>query len=45
MFGKIDRDNVIALNAAEGFEGKVVIRPWDERYQEEEVSREEEEAR
>lgn len=36
LYQHIDRDNVIALNAEDGKEGKMVIRPWDERNQEDE---------
>ncbi|GAA6012938.1 hypothetical protein JCM10207_008386 [Rhodosporidiobolus poonsookiae] len=36
LFQHVDRDKVVALNAEEGKEGKVVIRPWDERAQEDE---------
>ncbi|GAA5981741.1 hypothetical protein JCM10908_004583 [Rhodotorula pacifica] len=36
LYQHIDRDNVIALNAEDGKEGKIVIRPWDERNQDEE---------
>ncbi|KAK4053268.1 hypothetical protein OIO90_004042 [Microbotryomycetes sp. JL221] len=36
LFSKIDRDKVIALNADEPERGKIVIRPYDERMQEEE---------
>ncbi|KAL8292539.1 hypothetical protein RQP46_001151 [Phenoliferia psychrophenolica] len=31
LFEKVDRDNTVALNAVEGMEGKVVIKPWDRR--------------
>lgn len=37
LYAHIDRDQVVALNGEEGKEGKIVIRPWDERNQEEEV--------
>lgn len=36
LFSRVDRDKVMVLNS-EG-DGKIVIRPWDEREQEEEVS-------
>jgi hypothetical protein len=36
LYQHIDRDNVVALNAQEGRDGKVVIRPWDERNQDDE---------
>lgn len=36
LYQHIDRDNVVALNAQEGSDGKVVIRPWDERNQDDE---------
>ncbi|GAA5860040.1 hypothetical protein JCM1840_001853 [Sporobolomyces johnsonii] len=36
LYEQIDTDKVIALNAEEGKEGKIVIRPWDQRNQEEE---------
>ncbi|BGP15862.1 hypothetical protein JCM10213_005652 [Rhodosporidiobolus nylandii] len=36
LYQHVDRDQVVALNAEEGKEGKVVIRPWDERNQEDE---------
>ncbi|GAA6049627.1 hypothetical protein JCM3770_005042 [Rhodotorula araucariae] len=36
LYQHIDRDQVVALNAEEGRGGKVVIRPWDQRNQEEE---------
>lgn len=35
LYSRVDRDKVVALNS-EG-EGKIVIRPWDEREQEDEV--------
>lgn len=38
LYSRIDKDNVVALNAAEGVRGSIVIRPWDQRMQEEEVS-------
>lgn len=34
LYPYIDRDRVVALNGEEGKEGKMVIRPWDERNQE-----------
>ncbi|GJN89180.1 hypothetical protein Rhopal_002154-T1 [Rhodotorula paludigena] len=36
LYQHVDRDKVVALNAEEGKEGKVVIRPWDQRQQEDE---------
>ncbi|GAA5923187.1 hypothetical protein JCM1841_005921 [Sporobolomyces salmonicolor] len=36
LYQHIDTDKVVALNAEEGKEGKMVIRPWDQRNQEEE---------
>jgi hypothetical protein len=36
LFSRVDRDKVTVLNS-EG-DGKIVIRPWDQREQEEEVS-------
>ncbi|KAM0752213.1 DUF1000-domain-containing protein [Meredithblackwellia eburnea MCA 4105] len=36
LFSKVDRDRVVALNAVEGTEGKVVIKPWDQRNDESE---------
>ncbi|GAA6027402.1 hypothetical protein JCM8097_007833 [Rhodosporidiobolus ruineniae] len=36
LYQYIDRDRVVALNGEEGKDAKVVIRPWDERNQEEE---------
>lgn len=33
LFQHVDRDKVVALNADESTEGKVVIRPWDQRNQ------------
>jgi hypothetical protein len=37
LYDKIDTDRVVALNAAEALKGRMVIRPWDQRMQEEEV--------
>lgn len=34
LYPFVDRDKVVALNAEEGKEAKIVIRPWDERNQE-----------
>jgi hypothetical protein len=34
LYPFVDRDKVVALNAEEGNEAKIVIRPWDERNQE-----------
>ncbi|GAA5906096.1 hypothetical protein JCM6882_003557 [Rhodosporidiobolus microsporus] len=36
LYAHVDRERVVALNGEEGKEAKVVIRPWDERNQEEE---------
>ncbi|GAA5825745.1 hypothetical protein JCM11251_000357 [Rhodosporidiobolus azoricus] len=36
LYQHVDRDKVVALNGEEGKDAKVVIRPWDERNQEEE---------
>ncbi|GAA5861044.1 hypothetical protein JCM8547_008017 [Rhodosporidiobolus lusitaniae] len=36
LYPYVDRERVVALNAEEGKEGRMVIRPWDERTQEEE---------
>lgn len=36
LYNQVDRDGVRALNV-EGERGKIVIRPWDERMQEDEV--------
>ncbi|GAA5907810.1 hypothetical protein JCM5296_005792 [Sporobolomyces johnsonii] len=36
LYQHIDTDKVVALNAEEGKQGKIVIRPWDQRNQEEE---------
>lgn len=36
LYQHVDRDNVVALNAEDGKDGKIVIRPWDERNQEHE---------
>ncbi|BGP39853.1 hypothetical protein JCM10450v2_003826 [Rhodotorula kratochvilovae] len=36
LFQHVDRDKVVALNADESTEGKVVIRPWDQRNQDDE---------
>ncbi|BGP31821.1 hypothetical protein JCM10296v2_003596 [Rhodotorula toruloides] len=36
LYKHVDRDKVVALNAEDGKEGKMVIRPWDQRTQEEE---------
>lgn len=33
LYPFIDRDKVVALNAEEGKEAKIVIRPWDQRNQ------------
>lgn len=35
LFSRIDRDNVVALNAAEPGKGPEVIKPWDKRLDEE----------
>lgn len=34
LYPFVDRDKVVALNAEEGKEAKIVIRPWDQRNQE-----------
>ncbi|GAA5844371.1 hypothetical protein JCM3766R1_006371 [Sporobolomyces carnicolor] len=36
LFPFVDRDKVVALNAEEGKHPKILIRPWDERDQEDE---------
>ncbi|KAK4046207.1 hypothetical protein OIV83_006239 [Microbotryomycetes sp. JL201] len=36
LFGQVDRDKVVALNATDPDNGKIVIRPWDDRMQEQE---------
>ncbi|GAA5839520.1 hypothetical protein JCM5353_002775 [Sporobolomyces roseus] len=36
LYPFVDRDKVVALNAGEGKEPKIVIRPWDQRNQEDE---------
>ncbi|GAA6010727.1 hypothetical protein JCM11491_002917 [Sporobolomyces phaffii] len=36
LYPFIDRDKVVALNAEEGKEAKIVIRPWDQRNQNDE---------
>lgn len=36
LYKHVDRDKVVALNAEDGKEGKMVIKPWDQRTQEEE---------
>ncbi|KAM0787797.1 hypothetical protein ACM66B_003851 [Microbotryomycetes sp. NB124-2] len=33
LFAQVDRDKVVALNATEPDSGKLVIKPWDERMQ------------
>jgi hypothetical protein len=37
LYSRVDRTHVVALNAEEGMSGSMVIRPWDEREQEDEV--------
>lgn len=37
LYNRIDRDNVVALNSADGKEGKVVIKSWEQRNDETEV--------
>jgi len=37
LYPFVDRDKAVALNAEEGKEAKIVIRPWDQRNQEGEV--------
>ena len=34
LFSRIDRDNVVALNAEEPGKGPEVIKPWDQRLDE-----------
>ncbi|GAA5910767.1 PITH domain-containing protein [Sporobolomyces salmoneus] len=36
LYPFVDRDKVVALNAEEGKEAKIVIRPWDQRMREDE---------
>ena len=39
LFTRIDRDNVIALNAQDPGKGPEVIKPWDQRLDEDKVRR------
>lgn len=40
LYARIDRDRIVVLNGADGARGigKNVVRPWEERGQEDEVS-------
>lgn len=40
LFGRIDRDRIVVLNGADGIrgEGKSVVKAWEERGQEDQVS-------